>query len=74
MIFMIMVTRSKLPKLFQELDTVPGMKFLSSEQFVNYMKIHYNMDVIVYKSMDRGTFYIEVTEAMFNWYKLKWAK
>ena len=68
-----LITRSVFPGLFKELDLVAGLEFTSAAQFTNYMKRHYNMDVIAYPELQRGTFYIDVSPNQFLLMQIKWA-
>lgn len=67
---MILVNRDVLPNLYVKLDKVPGVGWLSAEQFASYMKRCYNLDVTIYSEMRPGTFY--VSEKDYTWLNLKW--
>ena len=68
-----LITRSVFPGLFKELDLVAGIEFTSAAQFTNYMKKHYNLDVIAYPELQRGTFYIDVSDKKFSLMLVQWA-
>jgi hypothetical protein len=68
-----LITRSVFPGLFKELDLVAGISFTSAMQFTDYMKNHYNLDVIAYPELQRGTFYIDVSDKKFTLMLMQWA-